>query len=1377
MSLRRYIVLLIFVLISPYGFAQQDQIQFSRIDLSNGLSHNQVNSILKDSKGFLWFGTLSGLNRYDGYKFKVFKHEAADTSSIVDDFITNIYELPGHKLYLETHSGPNIYDDVSQRFIRDVKGYLNGLGVKGKVIRDILRDRDGNFWFNAVDQGIFKYTVSNAKATQIKCGTTGTCLDKTAVSAIQQGPDGNIYTIHQNKSVEILDRKTGKVLQRIQIFKKKNPSDFQDFKVFVDRSSAIWVYTMNNQHGIDYYDPLTGQRRYIDKGPRGLNNNLINGILQDPNGLIWIGTDHGGVNLLDKRDFKIRYLVNREDDQKSISQNSITSLYKDSSGIIWIGTFKKGLSLYHPKILKFPLYRHQLSNPNGLTYDDVNRFVEDSQGNLWIGTNGGGLFYFNRKTGDFKKYVHEAANANSLSNDIIVSLFIDKQNLLWIGTYFGGLDSFDGRTFKHYRHLPGVPNSLSDDRVWDIIEDSKGRLIIGTLSGGLNIMDRRTGTFSHKVAGEANSIGSNAISCLLEDKQGNVWIGTSDGVDEWKSKGRFVHYSNRSGNSNSLINNIVYDVMQDSYGFIWFTTREGLSRLNPATGKFLNFGKKQGLTELATLKIVEDESRNLWVSTANGLFKVLVKQIQPKGLSYSFRKYDEHDGLQGSAFNANAGYKTRAGELMFGGANGFNLFNPANIHNDTTKPIIVISELQLANRTVGIQEVIDGRILLNQSIEYTKKLDLRYNENGLTVEFAALNFFDPRKIKYRYKLDGFDKRWQEPQADSRRATYTNIDPGDYTFRVVSTDASGNWVNNEASLQIHISPPFWRTTLAYIFYVFCIGGTLFLLRRRGIQRAREEFMREQERHQAKHLHDLDLLKIKFLTNVSHEFRTPLSLIITPLERLIQQAGDPQKQQLQMIQRNGRRLLNLVNQLLDFRRMEVQELKLQPKKGDIIVFLQELCLSFSDVADRKNIDLSFETNRGSLITRFDYDKVERILFNVLSNAFKFTPQGGKVNVSLLCKAEGDQTRLNIQIQDTGIGIEPEKKDLIFERFFQNEVPDSMVNQGSGIGLSITKEFVKLHGGSIEVESEVNQGSTFIISFLFDEEQTAGALVTEKRQLFMTSAEGDAAIKPESAAIDPNSKKPIVMLVEDNDDFRFYLKDNLREFYQVVEAVNGREGWQKVLALHPDLVVSDVSMPEMNGIDLCKKIKSDKRTAHLPVILLTALTNEDQQLTGLETGASDYMTKPFNFEILLSKIRNLLMQQALSKKTYQKQVAVKPIHADIESVDDKFVRQLSMHIEKHLSNSAYSVDQLSADMNMSRVGLYKKILPLTGKSPVEYIRYYRLQKAKPLLESQLTISEVAYQVGFSNPKHFSKYFKQEFNILPSAYATEKSGKRASI
>jgi signal transduction histidine kinase/ligand-binding sensor domain-containing protein/DNA-binding response OmpR family regulator len=1374
MSYRKiYLTLCCCILWLP-GYAQQEQIQFSGLDLSDGLSHNQVNTIIKDARGFMWFGTLSGLNRYDGYQFKVFKHDPADSTSLTDDFITNIYELPDNRLYLDTRGGPGIYNPRSETFTRNVKDYFGQLHIKASGLRDVIRDLRGNFWFNGANDGVFRYNPASGETLQIKCGgKADQTLLKGGIAALQRDRKGNIWVIHEDKTVEMIDPALGKVKRRITLFQQDAAHSSADYRLFVDNAGALWIYRLNAMEGIEYFDPDTGVRQIIDKGRGKLNNNLVNSILQDGKGMIWIGTDHGGINLLDKRDFSIRYLVHKEDDPTSVGQNSILNMYRDDTGIMWVGTFKKGLSFYHEKILKFPLYRHQGTNAEGLAYEDVNRFAEDDQGNLWIGTNGGGLFYFNRKTGFFKRYVHQQDNPNSLANDIIVSLFIDRSKKLWIGTYFGGLDSFDGKTFTHYRHQDGNPASLSDDRVWDILEDSRGRLWIATLKGGLDELDRKSGLFRHKRSGQRNSVSSDYISCLIEDRHGNLWIGTSNGIDKMDLDGRVKHYRNQPGEINTLVNNIVYDLMEDSNGFIWVCTRDGISRMDPGSGTFLNFGLKDGLTEKATLKILEDPEKNLWVSTANGLFTILVSKQRNGTFSYAFRRYDEMDGLQGSAFNANAGYKTRAGELLFGGANGFNLFRSDRIRNDQGIPAIVFPELLIANKPVALGKKTTGNVILKESLVLTSKLELRYNQNAFTISFAALNYFNPRKIRYKYKLEGFDQHWQEVENNNRRATYTNIDPGDYTFRVVSTDASGNWVNNERTMEIKIWPPFWRTTLAYILYAGAFCGSLLWIRQRGITRIKKEFLIAQERQQAKRMHDLDVLKIKFLTNVSHEFRTPLSLIITPLDKLIRQAPEQEKQQLQMIQRNGRRLLNLVNQLLDFRKMEVQELKLHPKQGDVIRFIEELSESFTDVAERKNIHFNFSTDRKSLITVFDHDKIERIIFNLLSNAFKFTPQDGKVTIMLHLTAMADGvSKMVLTLSDTGIGIPDDQQDRIFERFFQHDVPDSMVNQGSGIGLSITREFVKLHGGTISVESEVDEGTTFEVTLYFEEQAIVSGTLTETHIQELLAAPRQSHPEETHPLKPAKNKKPVLMLIEDNDDFRFYLKDNLKAYYQIAEAANGREGWQKILSLHPDLVVSDVSMPEMNGIDLCKKIKNDKRTVHIPVILLTALTSEEQQLSGLGTGASDYMTKPFNFEILLSKIRNLLQQQENARNTYKKQLEFKPAAQEIESVDDKFIRQLAQHIEQHLSDSAYTVDQLSADMNMSRVGLYKKILPLTGKSPVEYIRYYRLHKSKPiLLKSQLTIAEVAYEVGFSNPKQFSKYFKEEFGTLPSVFALSKA------
>ncbi len=1374
----RFKIITILLLICNFAYAQQTQLQFSRLDLSNGLSNNQVNAIYKDTQGYMWFGTMAGLNRYDGYQFKVFKHNARDPKSLSDDFINGISELPDGKLLIDTRAGLNIFDLEKQQFSHDINAHFKSLGIPTTKITGTKKDKLGNFWFNAGAEGVFIYNGLKKTTLHLKCADGNpNALGSAPVTHIQSGADGDMYVLHTDKSFERLAITTVKIKARYYGIKLKDKADFKPLRFFIDNEGVVFIWSFNDQEGLTYYQPELNVVKYLSQKAGGLNNNLVTGVIQDENGTIWISTDHGGINILNKETLKVNYVQNREDDPKTLSQNSIVSLYQDNVGIIWVGTFKKGISYYHKNIIKFPLFRHLASDNRSLPYDDVNRFVEDKNGNIWIGTNGQGLIYYNRKTQSFKSYRHQANNPNSISNDIVVSLFIDDEKKLWIGTYFGGLDCFDGQNFKNYRHSTGNANSIGDDRIWDIIEGDDRKLWIATLGGGVDVLDRSKGIFSHyKAYSSANSVGSNFITALLKDKYGNAYIGTSSGLDFWEKKtGKFKHFIADPHLKNSLSNGNVYDILADSYGFIWVTTRDGLNRYNPVNNQFEVFRVDKGLSDNNTLNILEDKNKNLWVSTTRGLTFIKVKKTA-KDFAYTFRNYDQQDGLQGREFNVNSAYMTKSGELIFGGANGFNLFKPEDIRTDHTKPEIALSDLQIANKSIGVGEEVDGEVILDKTLNSTPNLSLNHKNNVISIEFTALNYFNPDKIRYRYMLEGFDKTWQEPSGNLRRATYTNLDPGSYVFRVSSTNSAGDWVPNEKRISIKILPPFWKTPLAYLLYFAFAGAVLFLIRRRGIQKLKREFALEQERHEAKRMHDLDLMKIKFFTNVSHEFRTPLSLIITPMEKLIKQTDDEgKKQQLQMIHRNGRRLLNMVNQLLDFRRMEVQQLKLDYKLGDVVDFIKDLTYSFTDIAEKKNIKFHFESELTSLITAFDYDKIERILFNLLSNAFKFTPESGAVNVLLSSTLNGsNQTCLLIRVSDNGIGIESDKLNRIFDRFFQSDIPGSLVNQGSGIGLSITKEFVRLHGGEVWAESKVGEGSTFTVKIPFDE---ADVTIVENSKLSFTVKPPLKEITEENnpVLLPGFDKKPVLLLIEDNDDFRFYLKDNLSEFYQIYEAANGKEGWQKVLSVHPDLVVSDVSMPEMNGIDLCKKIKGDVRTADTPVILLTALTGEEVQLSGLETGANDYVMKPFNFEILLFKIKNQLKQLASSKIKYKKQVDISPKADEIESVDEKFMRQLSALIETNVSNADYSVDQLSQEMNMSRVSLYKKVLLLTGKSPVEYIRFYRLRKATQLLEkSQLTISEIAYEVGFNNPKYFTKYFKQEFNMLPSVYIAQKSIKK---
>ncbi|MBC8988279.1 response regulator [Pedobacter sp. N36a] len=1363
-----------FFLLSKFVFPQQNQFQFSSIDLSNGLSSNQITAIFKDSNGYMWFGTMAGLNRYDGYQIKTFKHNTRDKNSLSDDFINNIYELPNHRLLIDTRAGFNIYDLEHERFDQNAFSYLKSIGIKARTIVGVKKDRLGNFWFNAGAEGIYVYLSKTSSVRHISCkgGKPGE-LGLAPISNIQLDSKDGMWVLHMDKTFEKLNIKTMKIEQKITSFKIDQKIDYKPFRFFIDRDAAIFIWAFDVQDGVSYFNPTTKKTISMRKKSGGLNNDLITGIIEDENGLIWIATDHGGINLLNKSDFSVAYVLNREDDSKSLNQNSIVTLYKDPNGIIWIGTFKKGINFYHKNIIKFPLYRHFSSNPQSLPYDDVNRFVEDHEGNLWIGTNGNGLMYYNIKTKRFTVYRHQPSNPNSLSNDIIVSLFIGSDKKLWIGSYFGGLDCFDGKTFKHYKHQANNNNTIGDDRVWDILEDDDQSLWIATLGGGIDVLNKKSQQFTHyKAYTGANSVSSNYITSLFKDRSGNIWIGTSTGLDFWeKASNKFTHFKPDPNRKNALSNGDVYDILTDSYGFVWITTRDGLNRYDPKTKQFKVFRIEDGIADNSTLNLVEDRNGNFWLSTARGL--TFIKVIKEKaGFNYVFSNYDQQDGLQGKEFNVNAAYITSQGQLIFGGANGLNLFKPNDIISDQIKPKITFSDLQIANRSVAVGEEVNGAVVLTKALNSMEKLVLNHQQNVFSIEFTALNFFNPDKIKYKYMLEGFDEKYQELLDKGRKVTYTNLDPGNYTFKVMSTNSAGDWMPNEKQLFIKVLPPFWRSPLAYIFYLLIIATILYLVRRRGINKLKAEFSIEQERQEAKRMHDLDVLKIKFLTNVSHEFRTPLSLIITPMEKLIRQTTDEhKKEQMKMVQRNSRRLLNLVNQLLDFRRMEVKELKLQVTSGDIVGFVKELTLSFTDIAEKKNIELQFETDLKGLVTQFDHDKIERILFNLLSNAFKFTPEGGAVYVRLNTqKNTPSQTFLVLKVEDTGIGIERNKVDQIFERFFQNDVPGSMVNQGSGIGLSITKEFVNLHGGTIEVESKPDEGSIFTVRLpLADRvEATSG-----KDQKFIVSSKKRTNTELSSTALSGNvAKKQSLLLIEDNEDFRFYLKDNLKEYYHIYEASNGKDGWQKILSAHPNLVVSDISMPEMNGIDLCRKIKADKRTAHIPVILLTALTAEETQLAGLQIGANDYVMKPFNFEMLLSKINNLLVQQESFKKTYQKQVDVNTVHEDIESVDQKFMRQLLVALEKNLSNADYSVDQLSSELHISRVGLYKKMMVLTGKSPIAFIRSYRLKKgAAFLLKSQLSISEIAYAVGFNNPKYFTKYFKDEFNDLPSVYKQQHS------
>ncbi|WPP50706.1 hybrid sensor histidine kinase/response regulator transcription factor [Catalinimonas niigatensis] len=1365
-------------MLSPAS-GQEQEVRFSHLDINQGLSNNQVNAIWKDQQGFMWFGTLSGLNRYDGYNFKVYKFDHQDSTSIADSYIEKIFEDHQGNLWVRTRRGLNVYDQVQDAFQRDIAAYLAEFDIVANDIVGIVEDKEGNFWYASPSQGLYEYHPGKATTRHFPPDS----LDKekpypSPITAIEVDSKGDVWVVHDNGILEKVDQKSGKVIFRTSQLADQNNYSLMNYQMLIDSDGDMWFHVFEQALGLFYYQQETDRLHHFHKhsSQAALNTNIVHSVVQADNGLIWIGTDHGGINLLDKKKLSVRYLLQNDEQKNSLSLNSINTLYKEDNGTIWVGTFKRGIDFHHDKLFKFKLYKNDPSDAESLPYEDINTFVEDSLGNLWIGTNGGGLIYYNRKQERYTRYLHDPDDPKSISNNVIIHLTLDSEHKLWIGTYHGGLNYFDGQYFKRYRHHPEVESSLADDRIWDIFEDSQGNMWIGTNGGGLDLMNRKKESFIHFRSGDINSVSSDYISSIAEDSLGNLWIGSAYGVNVYSKKsGRFIVYLPEDGNTHSLSNINVNFVYVDHQENVWIGTREGLNLYIREKNQFRVFRKEDGLPDNTMLAMRQDAQNGYWISTPNGLSNLKFSGHGVETAKAEFKNYSEPEGLQGIEFNVKAACKTRQGELIFGGPNGFNIFFPNEMEMNEAIPEVVLTDLKIFNKSVEVGQRLNDRVFLKKSLNQLEEIVLKPGEDMISFEFAALNFFHPENNAYAYQLQGFNDHWITTNSQSRIATYTNLSPGQYTFKVKASNNDGFWSPEVKELNITVLPPVWKTKTAFVLYALILIAALLLARKIMLERVRMRFMMEQQQLEARQLHEVDMMKIKFFTNISHEFRTPLSLIISPIEKLMKQTADQdQYRHFSLIHRNAKRLLALVNQLLDFRKIEEQGIKLNPAEGDIIAFIREIVYSFSDLSENKNIALDFHSAIGEIMTHFDKDKLEKILFNLLSNAFKFTPEHGTVQV----KVDWEKTErtdqgfpwLKIEVADTGIGIPQEKHEDIFRKFFQNEIPGTFINQGSGIGLSITQEFVKVHGGKIRVDSEVGKGACFTVLLPVE------PLTHEKSGLLSLysedEVEGGASLSPSEALAEGDhvTQKPLLLLVEDHEDFRFYLKDNFKHDYQILEARNGLEGWAMTRKHIPDLIVSDVMMPEMNGIDFCEKVKNDRRSSHIPVILLTAKSAEDQKVEGFAVGADDYVAKPFNFEILESRIKNLIAQRESLKASFLKRAEVEPEKISISSMDDKLMKAAIKAVEEHIADPEFSVEDLSRQLGMSRVHLYKKLLALTGKSPIEFIRIIRLKRASQLLkESQLTVAEVAYEVGFNNPKYFSKYFKMEFNILPSLYASQ--------
>lgn len=1332
--------------------APAENYRFGSIKTNDGLSDNQVNCIHKDSKGFIWLGNRNGLNRFDGNKVKVFQHSKDDSCSIPNNYVLSIEEARDGRLWIRTFSGVVIFDPTTEKFNRNIQSEFVRWGNKDGELTFHCIDSHKNVWLTGRN---FLYCYDVGKSLFSK-------FPKNKKHIEQYGKIQNIvsqkkryWIVYDKGFIEERDYQTHRLITEYNLLANFESNTIELFnRLFVDSDANLWIYSMGD--GIAYFNRKGNKWTKFKKQSNqpSISSNIINQITEDKNGLIWIATDQGGLNIYNKKAGSFQQITYNENNVHGISHNSLQCVYCDNMGIMWIGTFKQGLNFYHPNILKFETERASANTPYSLPFNDVNVFLEDKDGNLWLGSNGSGLARKDKLTGKFTIYKHQPSNPNSLPGNVIVSLKSDVYGRIWIGTYLGGLSCFDGRKFTNYTRNTKNINSLSSISIWDIVFEPNGNMWLATLGGGVDGFDPQMKRIAHLTEG-SGALKSQFVMSLTMDFPFLI-ISSAGGVDTYNLvEKRFDNLFDYQKGEKELVSSHVNLVFKDSRGLYWTGTLEGLNCYNPQNKKLELYTEKDGLPDNVIQTIVEDENSDLWISTVKGVCQLHFSG-KPNDYKPLFVSYNDKDGLENSTLNYKAAIRTSQNRIYFGGVSGVNYFDLNKLKNKVNEGNIVFTNFQIYNQNIVTGKKYDGQLVLEKSITEVPKITLLHSQNFFSIEFAALNYYMPQVTHYLYKLDGFNSQWIKTNENSSLATFTNLSPGKYTLTVKAVYKGGAVSKNEAQIQIVVLPPWWLSGWAKFGYFLLVLLVLYA----AFRQLKLRIKRNNERMEAEKEHKLDEMKLQFFTNISHEFRTPLTLILTPLENLINQTFDTHiRGQLEMMRRNANQLLTLVNQVLDFRKLEITGQELVVAKGDIVDFTKELFLSFNEAFEKKQISARFSSLVKSLWVNFDSDKFQKILVNLLSNALKFTPEGGEIKLDIFVdlQYESKKAVVRIDVTDTGIGIADEYQQRIFDSFYQ--VPQSTLSyQGSGIGLNLVKKYIDLMGGTIELKSEPGKGSMFSVIVPLDLIESLHNSTHSIRKEYNEK-------KPEVVAI--NTQLPLLLLVEDNDDVRSILRDILKNLYQIVEAENGQVGLEKAQNLVPDLIISDLMMPVMDGMEMCKALKTDIRTSHIPILMLTAKVSDEAKIQSLLIGIEDYITKPFNMEALILKVQNIKNRQRASQQSFQSKMEINTKEIQITSLDEKLIQKAISLVEQNIANAEFSVEELSSLLNMSRVNLYKKLLAITGKSPIEFIRIIRLKRSIQLLEkSQLSISEIAYEVGFNTPRYFSRYFKEEYKLTPTEF-----------
>lgn len=1338
---------------------------FSNLSLKDGLSQLSVLKIYQDSKGYMWFGTRNGLNKYDGNKMVVYKHHNEDSLSLCDNHVTSLIEDDQHCLWIGTSHGLNKLELKTDKITPYTK---ENFQLLESGVRSLFIDSKDRLWVGT-SKGLCLF-VREANAFQV-IDLHGKIKGE-FITAIGETSDHHFLIGTETKGLFVCDLNLKVIDHYSKTVGGKYLSGDNISSIHEDFRKQLWIGT--NYGGISQLDLQTGNVISYTMENSKLSTNNIR-CLAESEGTLFVGT-FDGIYTINLATNTLAVHSNANLEKGNLSHFSIYSICIDNSGSIWIGTYSGGVNYFNKYNNRFSF--HEPTNVFNVLLGIYGAMVCKEPNCLYIATEGGGLLDYNLLSGVYRYYLYDTSSHLQYSRNIIKSVMLEG-DIVWCGTSQGSIYKFDTRT-KKYSLYHDFSKNMS---IYSILHASDNSIWVTTSKPAMGLLklteDKQGNKNIQRLFTSADSDEewtSGSSRCMLELRKGVYLIGSRNSglykYDENKQERTIYNVDGKGGHK--LLNNYVTSIVRSAVsGRLWIGTfGGGISLYDEEKGIVKNITKKQGLLDEDVCAIVEDKAGNLWIST-NGC----ISKYNPE--TEEINNYNQVSGVGVQEFTPHSGMLLPNGEICFSASNGFITFNPDELQTNSFIPPLVFTDLIVNNKPV----IPADNGILTSVLDDTERIDLAYDQNNISIGYCALNYIYANQNQYAYRLKGHDKEWNYV-GNRREAYYTNLSPGKYVFKIKAANNDGIWSQEVRTLTIVVHPPFWKTWYAYLFYGVSFFGICFLImyyiiKKKNLEQALQYKQLEQQR--AEEFHQT---KIRMFTNFSHELRTPLTLIIAPLQELLQRTdfNVTVKNKLSLIFNNSQRLLLLVNQLMDLRKNQAGKMQLKIAKDDICSFVMEIYYAFNQIAISKNIQFNYENQEERIVAWFDKSLFEKVVFNLLSNAFKYTREGGTITLSVqrikpeevseqhrkdLKHIPSDCELLSLSVSDTGKGIPEEEMKNIFAPFYQIEDGKSKDVVGTGIGLSLTQSIVSLHHGIIWAENNERGGAVFHVLF-----PIGRSVYTEQEVDSESATRVVMDVIPSTTSPDTFNleKKYTVLLVEDNEEVRCYVKECLEPYFYVLEADNGETAFEIVVDKYPDIVVSDIMMPKKDGLELCTQIKEDLRTGHIPVILMTAKSMVMHIKEGFSSGADDYIVKPFNMDVLIYRIKNILISREKLKKLYGKKFSPEAIGIEIVSSDDRFTQKFFDVIEKNLANPELNIDLLCKEIGLSRTNLYRKLKAITELSPIELIRNKRLEiAAKLLLESDYSVSEISVYVGFNSHAYFTQCFKLVYGCSPTEFLIE--------